>query len=261
MAPIYRCTDMFAHTNDLSELFFSGLHLSDLSVCEYVQVCGFLLPKILPVPHVPGCGVADHLASVIGLHQHGLFPEVWQHLVKIHRHKELLCFQEKLSLIPALKLKLTCCCQFHVRVSVLLAWFLYHYIIMYLCHHSFADINICFVRVGGWQGVQVRPESSPHVTWTNNVSGKLVVSRHQHVRPTGDLSQIWRVVMRSGQQGEPYTCSGYSFSFSYIVSLLSNTAWAALVKKKNLYYTLSRFVWLMSNHRSIIIKIIIIIWF
>lgn len=190
--PIHRYVSLLnaaqsANTNDLIRIINFALMINLLLSqskfvrdCTPLSVCECLLPKVLPVPHVPGCGVADHLASIIRLHQHGVFPEVRQHLVKVHRHEELLCFQEKPSLIPALKLKLTCC-QFHVRVSVLLVGFLYHSIIMYLCHHSFADINICFLWVGGWQRVQVCPESSPHVTWTNNVKKKWVVHTNMFI--------------------------------------------------------------------------------
>lgn len=76
-------------------------------VCKYVQVCSFILPKIFTVSHIPGCGVTDHPASIIRLLQHGICPKVREHLVKSHRYKELLCFLEKLSLIPTLKLKFT----------------------------------------------------------------------------------------------------------------------------------------------------------
>lgn len=72
-------------------------------MCFLCKMCGFILPKILSVSHVPGCGVTDHLASIVRLHQHGVIPEVREHLVKTHRLEELLCFLEKPNLIPTLK--------------------------------------------------------------------------------------------------------------------------------------------------------------
>lgn len=73
-------------------------------------VCGFLwvfVPEVLFVSHVPGCGVTDRRASVLWLQQHGIIPEVWEHLVQAHRLEELLRFFENLKLSPVLKVKFT----------------------------------------------------------------------------------------------------------------------------------------------------------
>lgn len=71
------------------------------------SVAVYTLPKVLSVSHVPGCGVTDHIASIIGMYKHRVSPEVVKHLVKAHRHEELLSFLEKLKLGPTLKFKMT----------------------------------------------------------------------------------------------------------------------------------------------------------
>lgn len=74
------------------------------------------LPKVLSVPHVPGGGVTDHLASVVRLHQHGVVPEVVKHPVQTHRHEEPLCFFKKSPLTPALEIDIGKLFHFQQRV-------------------------------------------------------------------------------------------------------------------------------------------------
>lgn len=121
------------------------------SFCACVHVCvsayTFVLPEVLSVSHVPGCGVTHHPASIIRLHKHGVVPEVIKHLHKTHRFKEFLCFFEQSNFRPVLKIKGTFGGRkfnsvflfaaqsysqmyfqlFHARVCVILSLALYFY--------------------------------------------------------------------------------------------------------------------------------------